>query len=513
MRTKTHPGARTGRVFLHALVGVAVLLGGCVPRLPGGGAREPVIAVPDAYPSVATAGGEAQAQGSSTPTEGSQAEATSVVDYHAIFAGGELAALIDEALANNQELNIAVQDILIANNEVLARRGDYIPNLGVGANVGVEHVPEQTREGRSDQVAGTSPTLPYYAVGFYASWEVDIWRRLRNLRDAAVNRYLASIEGRNFLVTRLVAEIASSYYELMALDEQLEVVRTTIELQQHSVDVVHLQFEAAAATAVAVTRLEAELYRFKAQEYEIRQRIVETENRINFLVGRYPRPIARPSASFLDLPPPNVRAGMPGSLLENRPDIRQAALELEATRFDVRAARARFYPSLTLVAGAGYASTSARQLFTTPQSLLLQVLGSVAAPLLNRRGITAAYFTADAQQLRAVLAYERAILSGYVEVVNRMNLIENSTRSLELREQQVERLNQAIDLSQRLFEAARADYLEVLTARRDALDAQLLLIETKRQQLSAAVGLYQALGGGWRTTSPSPSNANDGRNP
>lgn len=508
---------------MHVLTTLAIAASGCVPRLPGGGAREPQIAVPDAYPSVATAGGETTDAattaggdaGSGAATQGTNPStaSSSVVDYHAIFAGGELAALIDEALRNNQELNIAVQDILIANNEVLARRGDYIPNLGVGANVGVDHVPEQTREGRSDQAAGTSATLPYYGVGFYASWEVDIWRRLRNLRDAAINRYLASIEGRNFLVTRLVAEIASTYYDLMALDEQLEVVRTTIELQQHSVDVVHIQFQAAAATAVAVTRLEAELFRYKAQEYEIRQRILEAENRINFLVGRYPRPIARPSASFLDLPPPNVRAGMPGSLLENRPDIRQAALELEATRFDVRAARARFYPSLTLVAGAGYASTSARTLFTTPQSLLLQVLGSVAAPLLNRRGITAAYFTADAQQLRAVLAYERAVLSGYVEVVNRMNLIENSTRSLELREQQVDRLNQAIDLSQRLFEAARADYLEVLTARRDALDAQLLLIETKRQQLTAAVDLYQALGGGWQTSAQAPSNESPGRTP
>ncbi len=479
-------GDRFARITARAAL-LVLLAGGCVPALPGGGAREPNLGVPDAYAgSTSDPGGEA-------PSEGA-----TLVDWRAFFSDPNIVALVDEALAHNQELNIAVQDILIANNEVMSRRGDILPTLGFGASAGVEHVGEHTSQGESDRATGLPSTLQNYSVGLYASWEVDVWRRLRNLRDASINRYLASVEGRNFMVTRIVAEIASAYYELMALDRQLEVVRTTIELQQRSVEIAELQFQSARATAVAVSRFRAELRRYQAQEFEIRQQIVETENRLNFLVGRFPQPITRRSAEFLDLVPPDVHAGLPGELLENRPDIRQAALELEATRFDVRAARARYFPSLRLDAGAGYESVSARRLFSTPSSLLFGILGNVFAPILNRRAITAAYFTADATQQRAVINYERSILAGYLDVVNRMNLIDNRTQSLALRVEQVAQLDASIELSMQLFNAARADYLEVLTARRDALEAQLDLIETKQQQLSAAVGLYQALGGGWR---------------
>jgi NodT family efflux transporter outer membrane factor (OMF) lipoprotein len=473
------------------LVLVVMIVGGCVPDLPGGGAREPNIEVPGSYGAGAgTSGGESG--GEAAP------ESAPLVSWREFFADPNLAALIDQALEHNQELNIAVQDILIANNEVMARRGDILPSLGFGANAGVEHVGENTSQGRSDEATGLNPTIPYLSLGLYASWEVDIWRRLRNLRDAAINRYLASVEGRNFMVTRIVAEIASSYYELMALDRQLEVIRTTIELQQQSVGIVQLQFQSARATQVAVARFEAELRRYQAQEFEIRQRIVETENRINFLVGRFPQPIPRRTGEFLDIAPPDVQAGLPGELLQNRPDIRQAELALEATRFDVRAARARYFPSLRLDAGGGYETNSARHFFTTPGSMFFSVLGNIFAPLLNRRAITAAYFTADAEQQRAVIVYEQSILSGYLDVVNRMNLIENRTRSFDLRVEQVAQLNSSVELSVQLFNAARADYLEVLTARRDALEAQLELIETKQEQLSASVGLYQALGGGWR---------------
>jgi NodT family efflux transporter outer membrane factor (OMF) lipoprotein len=489
MFDSNHGPFRSSGVKARSLFTLLLAFGAsaCVPKLPGGGAREPNIEVPGSYGDIgATSGGEAAAESSAT------------VDWHSFFADPNLVALVDEALANNQELNIAIQEILITNNEDMARRGDIQPSVGFGATAGIERVGEHTSQGQSDELTGLPADLQYYSLGLYASWEVDIWRRLRNLRDAAINRYLASVEGRNFMVTRVVAEIAMTYYELMALDQQLEVIQTTIELQQQSVDVAHIQFTAAEVTAVAVSRLEAEVRRYEAQEFEIRQRIVETENRLNFLVGRFPQPIARDSGTFLEREPPSVNAGLPGQLLENRPDIRQAELELEATRYDVRAARARFFPALSLEAGAGYASTSIRSLFATPASLLYSIVGNLAAPLLNRRGITAAYFTADATQMRAVLVYEKAILSGYIEVVNRMNLIENLNQSFELREQQVDQLHRAIELSTQLFNAARADYLEVLTARRDALEAQIDLIETKQRQLSAAIQLYQALGGGWR---------------
>jgi multidrug efflux system outer membrane protein len=489
-------------VARKSLLLAMAMAGGCVPDFPGGAARDPNTDVPASY-MTASSGGEASTADSTGASTGAGAGTAApapgpTIVWREFFADGSLAGLIDEALANNQELNISIQEMIIANNEIMARRGDILPSASIGVSAGVEHVGEQTSQGQADQNSGLPSTLQNYSVGLYASWEVDVWRRLRNLRDAAIQRYLASVEGRNFIITRLVAEIAISYYELMALDQQLEVIRTNIELQTRSLEMVQLQFQAAASTSAAVARFEAELARYQAQEFPIRQRIVETENRLNFLVGRFPRPISRPSATFLDIVPPAFSGGTPGELLQNRPDIRQAELLLEATRFDVRAARARYYPSLRLDAGVGYQSVSARRLFSTPSSLLFGILGSIAAPLLNRRGITAAYFTANAEQQRAVLVYERSILGGYLEVVNRMNMIVNSTQALELKKLQVERLNASIEASILLFNSARANYLEVLTARRDSLEAQLQLIEIKQQQLSASVGVYQALGGGWR---------------
>lgn len=500
MTERSHSMRAALHVARTSLLLVAGLAGGCVPDIPGGPARAPNTDVPAAY-AVASAGGEAATPGTegvSTATNAAQSAPGPTIVWRDFFADPNLAGLVDEALANNQELNITVQEMVIANNEIMARRGDYLPSVGIGVGAGVEHVGEYTSQGQADRNSGLPATLQSYSAGLYASWEVDVWRRLRNLRDSAIQRYLASVEGRNFVITRLVAEIATSYYELMALDQELEVIRTTIELQTQSVEMARLQLQSAAATSAAVSRFEAELARYRAQEFPIRQRILETENRINFLVGRFPRPISRPSATFLDLAPPSLAGGAPGELLQNRPDIRQAELMLEAARFDVRAARARYYPALRLDAGAGYQSVNIRRLFSTPASLLFGILGGVTAPLINRRGITASYFSANAEVQRAVLVYERTILAGYIEVVNRMNMVVNSTQALELKKQQVEALEASIEASISLYNSARANYLEVLTARRDSLEAQLQLIEIKLQQLDAAVGVYQALGGGWR---------------
>lgn len=467
---------------LGLLAAVAALLPGCVPSLPQGPAREASHYVPDSYGD--SAGGESAAQ----------------LGWRALFPDPNLAVLIEGALARNQELNIQVQRAVIEQNEIMARRGEFLPSLGFGASAGIEKVGRHTSQGASDEMADVPEHLQGYSLGVYATWEIDIWRRLRNLRDAAVLRYLASVEGRNFMVTRLVAEIANGYYELIALDRQLEVVRNNVELLESALEVVQLQQQAARVTRLAVNRFEAELRDFQARQYDIQQRIVETENELNFLAGRFPQPVARSSADFLSLDPTPVTTGLPTELLENRPDVRRAELELRAAELDVKAARARFYPSLSLEAGVGYESYDIRKLFNTPGSILYNLIGNLMAPLLNRSQITAEYYTANATQMQAVLHYERAVLTAYIDVNNSLNLIANVSEAYALRAQQVERLTESIEISTRLFNSARADYLEVLTTRRDALEAEMELIETKQQQMTAAVSLYQALGGGWRGT-------------
>lgn len=414
------------------------------------------------------------------------------------FHDPTLDALIDEALHGNQELNIRLQEMLIAQSEVRARQGEYQPRVAGVAGIGVDKVGRETSQGASDEAHDLPDPLAQFHLGFAASWEVDAWQRLRNAARAAGFRYLASVEGRNFLVTEVVAEIASSYYELMALDNQLDVLHRNIAIQQNALEVVRLQKEAARATELAVQRFEAEVLKNQSRQYALEQQRVEAENRINVLLGRYPQPIVPGVNVFGDPFDSAVATGLPAELLDHRPDVRQAAAALEAARLDVKSARAAFFPALSIDAGLGYESFNATHLLRTPESLLANLAGHLVAPLLNRKGIEAQYAIANAQQLQAVLHYERTLLQAFTEVANQLAMLGNLERSYGMQARQVATLTQSIDVSNVLFQSARADYMEVLLTRRDALDAQMELIETRNQQMQARVRMYQALGGGWR---------------
>lgn len=425
------------------------------------------------------------------------------VKWNQFFTDPYLNALIDTALKNNQELNITLQEIQIARNEVRARKGEYLPFIGIRGGAGIDKVGRYTQIGASEANIDIAPEketpepLQDYMVGAFASWEVDIWHKLRNAKKAAASRYLSSVEGRNFTVTNLVAEIATSYYELLALDNQLEIVKQNIDIQTNALEIVRLQKEATRVTELAVRRFEAQVLNTKSIQYNIGQRIVETENRINFLVGRYPQPIQRNSENFTNLVPATLYAGIPAQLLENRPDIRQAELELAAAKVDVKVAKANFYPSVGIRAGIGLQAFDPSYLLKTPQSMLFSLAGDLAAPLLNRNAIKAMYYSANARQLKTVYSYERTLLNAYMEVANQLSNSNNLAARYDLKAQEVEALTQSITISNNLFRSARADYMEVLLTQRDALESRFDLIETKMQQMNAMVNIYRALGGGW----------------
>jgi len=193
-----------------------------------------------------------------------------------------------------------------------------------------------------------------------------------------------------------------------------------------------------------------------------------------------------------------VTSGIPSQLLENRPDIKQAELELAAAKLDVKVARAEFYPSLEISATYGLQAFKPSYLFTLPESLLYSLAGDIAAPLINRNAIKAEFKNANARQLQAMYNYERTILNAYLEVSNQLSKISNLDKSYALRSQQVDALNRSIEVAGDLFKSARADYFEVMMTQRDALESKLELIETKKEQLNAALHVYRDLGGGWK---------------
>ncbi|MDQ6470886.1 TolC family protein [Flavobacterium sp. LHD-80] len=429
---------------------------------------------------------------------------TSTVKWNEFFKDQNLVDLIDVALKNNQELNMTLQEIEIAKNDVRVRKGLLLPTVGVRAGAGVEKVGRYTSQGAGDATTEIKPgvetpdPLGDFTIAAYANWEVDIWKKLRNSKKAAVNRYLATVEGKNFVVTNLIAEIADSYYELLALDSQLDIVKQTITLQSNALEIVKIQKQAARATELGVKKFEAEVLTSKSLEFDILQQIKETENKINFLLGRYPQEIKRTNTKFLTLLPASVSAGIPSQLLMNRPDVKQAELELVAAKLDVKVARAEFYPSLDISAAFGVQAFKPSYLFTFPESLLYSLAGDLAAPLINRNAIKAEFSSANARQLQALYNYDKTILNAYLEVSNQLSKIDNLQKGYDLKSQQVEALNKSIDVSNDLFKSARVDYFEVLMTQRDALEANLELIDTKKEQLNAAVHVYRDLGGGWK---------------
>lgn len=428
----------------------------------------------------------------------------SAIQWRTFFTDKNLVALIATALQNNQELMITLQEIELARNEVRLRQAPLLPSVGANVRLGVEKVGRYTSQGAGDKSTQIEPgkevpeALTDVTAKVYANWEVDIWKKLRNAKKAEITRFLATMEGRNFVITNLVAEIATSYYELLALDNQLKIIRQNIELQKNALGIVKVQKEASRATELAVQKFQAEVLKSQSLEFDVLQRIKEIENRINFLSGRYPREIPRDTSIFLSLVPAAVNSGIPSQLLASRPDIKQAELQLAAAKLDVKVARAEFYPSFGISAVLGFQAFKPSYLVKLPESVLYSLAGDLAAPIINRNAIKANFYSANARQLQAMYNYERTILNAYMEVSTQLSKISNLEKLYDLKLQQVEALTRSIDISSDLFKYARANYFEVLMTQRDALEAKLELVETRKEQLNAVINIYRDLGGGWQ---------------
>jgi multidrug efflux system outer membrane protein len=435
-------------------------------------------------------------------------ENSSRVTIEDFFNDPLLTCLIHQAVVGNQELRILAEDVQIASNEILARTGAYQPTISPAGSIGMNRYSRYSLPGSGIRDDPYLPgrflpnPLPIFSLGALLAWTPDIYWQLHNARDAAAMRYFAAGEGRKYVVTSVVAEIADNYFLLMGLDKRIENLDRIIALQEQSLSFARLAKEFARGTDLAVQRFQAEVSRNQSEKQIVQQDIIQVENRINFLAGRFPQPVERvPLKSlddFINLNLHTLSVGVPAQLLENRPDIRRAERELAATGLDVEVARKNFYPKGVITAGVGYEAFNPRYLFLTPEALAAQALGNMIVPFINRKAIKADYFTANARQLQAVYNYQRTVLNGFTEVVTRLSKVQNYLRSIEIRKRQVESLVAAVDRATQMFQAARPDatYLDVLSAQRELFEARRVLIETKREQLSAVVNTYQALGGG-----------------
>lgn len=427
---------------------------------------------------------------------------SAVIDRNLFFSSRPLENLIDTVLKNNFDLRIAMQRIEAARAMVLQTRGPLAPQLNAAIMPALRRYGLYTMDGSGNASTDIEPgkrvpvDLPDYYLGLQSTWELDLWGKLKNRRKAAAARLLASQEGRSLIQTTLVAQTATAYYELMATDQVVKMLEETIQLQEQAIQTVRVQKEAAMVNELAVQQFEAQLIGLQGLRLEVQQQAIALEYEINFLAGRLPQPIPRDSSFFSNPSLPLIHAGIPSDLLRNRPDIRQAEWELTAARADVKAARAAYFPSITLTGAIGLQAYKGGLLFRSPESLAYGLVGGLTAPLLNRRIIAAEFAKASAQQQEAVLQYSQIVTRSFLEVDEGLKKIQNLGQQFEWKARETDILAASINVSSELFRTGRANYLEVLLARQNALRSRMELINTRKHQYMAIIALYKAIGGG-----------------
>ena len=428
-----------------------------------------------------------------TPTD----TLTPLPAWRDFFQDATLRNLIDTALHNNRDLKIMLQELVIAKSAIAAKRGTLLPTVTANIGAGVSKVGRYTAEGAGNVGTELTPghniptVIPDLAPSLQVDWTIDLWQKLNSGKRAAVERFLASQAGQRALRGQLVADVAENYYTLLALDSKLAVVTQYITLQQKAVKLARIQKEADAETQLGVEKFEAELAKAQADEWQLRQAVVETETHLNLLLGRFPAPIVRHAGDFLQLALPTTVRIMPTQLLLQRADVQQAEHQLRAAKWDVEAARKAFLPSLNLSAALGLDAFNPKYLVRTPESVAFSVLGPFTAPLINRRAIQADFEQANALQIEALYNYDKALLTACSETHTLQAKLRNLAHYVQLKQQQDSALQRAVSAAQQLYFNNRASYLDVLDSERDQLDCRMERIDTQLQQLSAAVEVYR----------------------
>ena len=416
---------------------------------------------------------------------------TADTPWQDFFSDPSLKELITEALSNNIDLQIAIKRVEEASAYFSQSKAALLPSLSLDAQAGY------TRNSKSvyPDPDGPREVNAYQLMG-NASWEVDIWGKLRSSKRAAYADLLASDAGKKAVQTSLIANLASAYYTLVALDKQMEITQQTVQTNIDLVETMKALQQSGQVTGAAVVQSEAARYATEVTLPDLSQQITETENTICMLLGRTPGTIKRSSLDEQQIPE-MLNTGVPSQLLDNRPDVMQAEYAVMSAFEVTNNARAYFYPALTLTAGAGFESVKLNDLLD-PGSFAANVIGGLSAPLFNKRANATRLKVAKAQQEEALLSLRSALLTSGQEVSNALSSYENTAQKISLRKQQISALEKSVEYTRELLLYGSATYTEVLNAQQSLLSAQLSEVNDHVQELTAALSLYRALGGGWK---------------
>ena len=463
------------RLSLRALAGASALsaaLAGCTV---GPDYERPQMPTPDQFRFV---DGPAQAQTlADTP-------------WFDVFQEPELQALIKEALLNNLDLQAALARVEEARARAGIAKSYYYPQVDGAFNAG-------WRGSSSDDANRTESVTENVDYGFQLSWEIDLFGKLRRQREASLALLLASEQNRRGVLVTLIGDVASSYFLLRELDLQLEIARRTLALNDETVTYFRNRLDGGVSNRLEVDRIVANRAQTAASIPEIERLRAFAENQLSFLLGRGPGPITRPALPLGEKPPPPVPPGLPTQLLERRPDVALAEQLLVAANADIGAAKALFFPTLSLTGFLGGVNGDLAS-FLGGGGAVWSLTPSLFQPIFNAGRLKQNVAAMQARFDAAVAEYRKAALNGYREVANALVTIQ---KLAEIRTQQeigVEALTDAADLSRARYDSGLASYIEILTADQDLFTRQLLLAQTQGAELRARTELYRTLGGGWQ---------------
>ncbi|MEZ4801340.1 MAG: efflux transporter outer membrane subunit [Gelidibacter sp.] len=417
------------------------------------------------------------------------------VSWKDLFTDPYLIGYIEEGLQNNIDIRVAIQQMLAAEAYVKQGKAGYLPSISGGATASRSYLSENGQQGAILSGLGTDH-VDQFEVSGDLSWEADIWGKIRSNKRAFEASYLQSEAAHQAVKTRLIADIASTYYQLVSLDAQLEITKSSVTVRDSSVTTIQALKDAGQVTQVAVDQNIAQYNNARALEVDLETAIFQTENTMSILLGKGPQHYERGILEDQQLES-ELKLGVPATLLRNRPDVIAAEYGLVEAFELTNVARSNFYPSLTLSASGGLQSLDVDKLFDTG-SLFATIVGGVTQPIFNQRRIRTQKEVADAQQEQALLEFKRSLLVAGNEVSNALYSYNQETKKFEYRELEVEALRNAESNSNELLKNGYANYLDLLTARQSALSAELNVVDSKLQQLLSIVDLYEALGGGWK---------------
>ena len=421
------------------------------------------------------------------------------IEWRSFFTDPVLQKLIDSAIAKNYDMQIALKNIEASQLLFKQVKWNNLPQADLNVTANSTRPADNSLTGLSLAQYGISTKhIEDYSANATLSWEADVWGKIRNQSKAARAAYLQTVEAKKAIQSNIVTSVSQGYYNLLMLSAQLDIAQKNVKLNDSTLRIIKLQYNAGQVTLLAVQQADAQEQAAAQLIPQFEQNITVQENALSVLIGQLPSQIAHGASLSKITVPADISAGVPSSLLNNRPDVKEQELALIAANADVAFNKAQMYPALRITAQGGVNSFEASNWFNIPASLFGVVGGSVVQPLFDHKELDTKYQVAKVNREKAVLQFRQSVLNAVGEVSDNLVKIEKLKEQQTIAANRVSTLQQATLNANLLFKNGMANYLEVITAQSNVLQAELELTAIKRDELNVVVDLYRSLGGGWK---------------